>query len=127
MFTGVKGAFIGAKFSNENDGLLISDIVKDSPAAKAGMKEGDVVSGLNGTDVRDHESFLPMLATHKPGDTITLTIRRGKEYLDVPVVLGERPANTLPPGFHLPGEEPEAGATTKPMEKDATTKPIDGK
>jgi hypothetical protein len=127
MFTGVKGAFIGAKFSNENDGLLISDIIKDSPAAKAGMKDGDVVSGLNGTDVRDHESFLPMLATHKPGETITLTVRRGKEYLDVPIVLGERPASTLPPGFHPPGEEPAPLPTTKPTEKDPTTKPVAGK
>jgi tetratricopeptide (TPR) repeat protein len=110
MRTAPHGAFVGATFSSENDGLVLSNILPDSPATKAGLQNGDVVSGLDGIDVRDHEAFLPMLASHKPGETVTLTIRRGKEYMTIPVVLGARPDN-------LPG------ATTRSFGGRATTRP----
>jgi tetratricopeptide (TPR) repeat protein len=90
--TGPGGAFVGVRFGQGNDGLRIEDVVKDGPAENAGIKVGDVVVGLEGVDVRDYASVVPMLKAHQPGDKVTFKVRRGEEYLDVGVVLAKRPA-----------------------------------
>ena len=91
LFTGVNGAFVGVRFEQANDGLVADNVVADGPAAKAGLHQGDVLVGLDEVEVRDREAFVPLLATHKPGETVTMSVRRGKDYLSVPVVLGTRP------------------------------------
>lgn len=88
--TGPQGAFMGIRFSQENDGLKIDEVVRGGPAEKAGVKTGDVLVGLNDMDVRDHQSLMPMLVEYKPGETITLKVRRGTEYHALPVTLGRR-------------------------------------
>jgi hypothetical protein len=96
LFTGDRGAFLGARFDQSNDGLRATELTPGGPADKAGVHVGDVLVGLNDVEVRDRQAFIPLLATHKPGETITLNVRRGADYLALPVVLGSRPP--LPPG-----------------------------
>ncbi len=116
LFTGDKGAFIGARFDQGNDGLVAAQLVPGGPAVKAGVHPGDVLIGLNDVEVRDRQSFIPLLATHKPGETITVNLRRGTDYLSLPVVLGTHPP--MPPGVAQRmaeelGQTPPA-ATTRP-------------
>lgn len=57
-----------------------SAIVKDSPAAKAGLKDKDIVTKVNGTSVGSAGSLANLISEYKPGDTVQLTvIREGKE------------------------------------------------
>ena len=57
-----------------------SAIVKDSPAAKAGLKDKDVVTKVNGVEVGSAGSLANLISEYKPGDTVQLTvIRDGKE------------------------------------------------
>lgn len=57
-----------------------SAIVKDSPAAKAGLKEKDIVTAVNGVKIGTAGSLSTLLGEYKPGDTVQLTvIRDGKE------------------------------------------------
>lgn len=57
-----------------------SAIIKDSPAAKAGLKDKDIITKVNGTSVGATGSLANIIGEYKPGDTIQLTVLRdGKE------------------------------------------------
>ena len=57
-----------------------SAIVKDSPAAKAGLKDKDIVTKVNGVEVGAAGSLTNLIGEYKPGDTVQLTIiREGNE------------------------------------------------
>src|SRR5207237_8729404 len=67
-------SFLGVQFAHDglqaNDGLRVQTVVKGGPASKAGLKPGDVVVGIDEAEARDEPTFLPMIAAHKPGDTV---------------------------------------------------------
>lgn len=57
-----------------------SAVVKDSPAAKAGLKDKDIVTKVNGVEVGAAGSLANLIGEYKPGDTVQLTVvREGKE------------------------------------------------
>ncbi|MGH7196218.1 MAG: S1C family serine protease [Candidatus Saccharimonadales bacterium] len=69
-----------------NDGALVvgsngqSAVVPDSPAAKAGLREGDVITKVNGQAVTIQSTLASKLAQFKPGEKVELTVlREGKE------------------------------------------------
>jgi len=90
LATGQHGVVLGVRFGQGNDGLNVEQVYPLGPAAKSGIKEGDVIVGLGDVDARDQQSFLPLLALRKPGETVVIKLRRGQEYLNVPVTLIER-------------------------------------
>lgn len=90
MNTGVDGPVLGVRFGEANDGLMIDEMVPTGPAARDGLKVGDVVVGLNDAEVRDQQSLIPLLAGLKPGDEVAVQVRRGDQYVTVPVKLAKR-------------------------------------
>jgi S1-C subfamily serine protease len=80
---------------NITKGTLVVTVVADSPAEAAGIKgstQGDVIVGIDNIDVRKLIDVLVYIErTKNPGDTVTLTIIRNGEILDIDVTLGERP------------------------------------
>ncbi|NWF75442.1 MAG: DegQ family serine endoprotease [Nitrospirae bacterium] len=72
-------------------GALVSDVMKDSPAAKAGIKRGDIIVEFNGKDVRDVSSLRNMVAQSKTGNEITLKIIRSGRELTLNVLIMELP------------------------------------
>jgi S1-C subfamily serine protease len=76
------------------DGLLIYQVGPDTGAAQAGLRPsrseddlGDVFLKIDGQDVHKRADVEGIVGKHKPGDTVTVTIRRGDQQLDVPVTL----------------------------------------
>jgi serine protease Do len=64
----------------QETGALVADVVKDSPAEKAGLKRGDVIVSLDGKPVEDSTSLRNMVSAAAPGKTVELKIiREGKE------------------------------------------------
>jgi len=62
-------------------GVLIADILKGSPAEKAGLKSGDVITGFNGAPVVSVPTFRLTVASSEPGHEFSLTYwRDGKEH-----------------------------------------------
>jgi serine protease Do len=80
----------GALVRGTQDGPAV---IKDSPAAKAGLQAEDVILEVNGVRVNEDNSLGSLIQRHNIGDTITLNVRRGDKTLDVSVTLAERPAN----------------------------------
>jgi len=70
-------------------GVAVATVVADSPASKAGLKVGDVITAVNGTPAEDVNSFRLQVAGFAPGTTIHLKIDRSGQTLDLPVTLNE--------------------------------------
>ena len=78
------------KLANSN-GAVITDLDRDGPACRAGLKENDVIVGFNGSKVESPEQLGNMIHVTPPGKTVMLTVVRGGEKKDVKVVLGSWP------------------------------------
>src|SRR5262249_41766243 len=72
-------------------GALIADVVKDSPAEKAGVRPGDVVVGLNGKPVNDNNQLTRDVGVIPPGSTVKLEVVREGKQRTVEAKLAERP------------------------------------
>jgi 2-alkenal reductase len=68
-------------------------VFPNSPAADAGLQQGDVITAVDGTAVNAETDLAELRRRHTPGDTITLHVLRGGTRRDVAVTLGTRPAN----------------------------------
>lgn len=91
----------------EKEGALVSGILKDSPAQKAGIKEGDIILKIDNEKIAVVRDVLKVVGAKKPGEAVRVEILRGKDHLVIPVVVGERPGE---PGDIEPaeGQKPEA-------------------
>lgn len=70
-------------------GVAVANVVPDSPAAKAGLKTGDVILAVNGTTVEDVNSFRLQIAGFAPNTKVNLKVDRNGQTMEVPVTLGE--------------------------------------
>ena len=73
------------------EGAMINDVFKGDPADKAGIKRGDVVIELNGSKIKDANSFVQKVRTLAPNTTAKLVIIRKGKKMTFNVKLGERP------------------------------------
>ncbi|MER6119590.1 trypsin-like peptidase domain-containing protein [Streptomyces sp. NPDC001743] len=65
-------------------------VTKGGPAARAGLRAGDVITKFNDTVVDSGPTLIGEIWTHQPGDKVTLTYKRGGKTSTVEVTLGER-------------------------------------
>jgi serine protease Do len=70
-------------------GVAVAQVESDSPAAKAGLKVGDVITAINGNAVEDVNEFRLDVAAFAPGTTVRLKINRNGQTMDLPVTLSE--------------------------------------
>jgi S1-C subfamily serine protease len=87
------GAWITTSGGSTAAGGTTPAVEANSPAAKAGLKENDIITAVDGQTVDANHPLVALLATHDAGSTITVTVQRGGESLQVKVTLAERPAN----------------------------------
>ena len=76
---------------NFPEGVYVRTIEENSPASQANLKVGDIITKLNGDKVTSIEQLNRLKNTHPIGDTITLTVIRNGEEIEVQVTLGETP------------------------------------
>ncbi|RMG04260.1 MAG: PDZ domain-containing protein, partial [Nitrospirae bacterium] len=77
----------------EDHGALVTDVVKDGPAEKAGFKRGDLIIEFDEKPVRDSTNLRNMVANTPPGKRVAVRIIRDGEEKILYVVLGEFPDN----------------------------------
>jgi 2-alkenal reductase len=113
-YIGITGATLALKDSetlglpNNVRGAIVTDVVANSPAAKAGLRPAralnqagapdvttaDIITAIDGEQVFDMSTLISYLAKYTvPGDTVTFTVIRNGQTIEVPITLESRPSN----------------------------------
>jgi putative serine protease PepD len=90
----VKHAFVGVHIRSVTGGARIVSVVSGSPAAKAGLKVGDVITAFAGKTVTSADDITADVSAAKAGQTVTITIRRSGTTKHVSITLGVQPASS---------------------------------
>ncbi|WP_232203520.1 S1C family serine protease [Rubrobacter xylanophilus] len=72
-------------------GALVARVEPGSPADEAGLRRGDIIVALDGTEIRSSGDLYSALRDYRPGDEVRLTVVRNGERQRIEVTLGERP------------------------------------
>ncbi len=91
--------YLGYDVQLNGDGARVMAVVEDSPADGV-LQEGDVITGIDGDLVELAPDLVNRLASHAIGDTVSLTVDRGEETLDLSITLVE---HTQEPGRPMVG------------------------
>ena len=95
-YAGIAGAAITPRLAAQQDlpvgaGWYVIEAPAGEPAAAAGIRAGDIIVALAGQPIDAQHPFSEVLYAHEPGETVTATVLRGDERLEVELTLGERP------------------------------------
>ena len=83
---------LGESFKlKNNQGALVADVEADAPAAKAGLKAGDVITKVNGKPVTDANELTLAVTATSPGTKINLEVLRDGSTKELTATTGERP------------------------------------
>ena len=74
------------------DGAIVVEASPDGPAAKAGLKIGDMLLKLDGAELNNSNRLLDVLAGKKPGDIVKVALRRDKKEIELEAPLGGQSA-----------------------------------
>jgi serine protease Do len=88
----IERGWLGVAVDDRDDGVLIAGISRDGPAAKSGIRTGDVVVAINGDRIESSRGLIRAIAAVPPGNTARVTIRRQGRELEIPIIVGRRPA-----------------------------------
>jgi hypothetical protein len=83
-----KDSWIGLSFKSSKDGILVTNVSDGSPAGKAGLANGDVITALDGTAYTDHKAAGLFFRGKKPGDTIKVDLKRADRVETLTLKLG---------------------------------------
>src|ERR1044071_4600716 len=76
---------------NQGPGVVVYQVQSGSGADRAGLRQGDVITALNGTAISDPNTFRNAIASIGPGTEVTLTVKRDGSERQVRAPLGEFP------------------------------------
>ncbi len=90
-------AALGVKVTEQDDGVYIAGFSSNSNAESAGLKIGDKITKIDGTEYSTYNDIVTYIGTKNIGDTVEVTVERDGEEKTISVELGERSSqNTLP-------------------------------
>jgi serine protease Do len=102
----------------QNGGVLVGDVTPDTPAAKAGMRKGDVILAVNDAPINDRNQLTLKISQMAPGTRVKLTILREGRTQDVNVTLGELPEKAEATGPGEPSGEALEGVDVQDLSPD---------
>ena len=73
----------------QGPGVVVYQVQSGGAADRAGLRQGDVITALNGTAISEPNTFRNQIAGTQPGSEVTLTVRRGGNEQQVRATLGE--------------------------------------
>jgi len=88
----VERAYLGIRMETADGGARVTEVRDSSPAERAGVERGQVVLAADGEAIATVEELGSAVAAKKPGDTLTLRVRRDGSTENITVTLGERPS-----------------------------------
>ena len=90
--TGYLGVTPSLTTAGGQNGALIQEVAPNSPAAKAGLRPGDLVTTIDGKAVENYSEMVASIRGHQPGDKVTLGVTRGGNETTITATLTQRPA-----------------------------------
>ncbi len=84
------GAFLGVQGKGVEQGVKLTKIYPDEPAARAGMQTGDILLTFEGVPVESMEDLVELVGEERPGSTVTITLLRDGKVFEMQPSLGVR-------------------------------------
>ncbi|HEV3399730.1 MAG TPA: trypsin-like peptidase domain-containing protein, partial [Actinomycetes bacterium] len=91
----IQTGYLGVKMADatgSQDGAVIQEVTPNSPASRAGLRAGDVVTSIDGQAIQSYSELIAGIRGHKPGDKVTLGVTRGGNETTITATLTQRPA-----------------------------------
>jgi putative serine protease PepD len=85
-------AYLGVAISSASAGIKLTEVRSGTPAAKAGLQTGDVITALDGKTVKDAAELQSAIDAKRPGDSVSITYTRNGKSKTVEVKLATRPS-----------------------------------
>jgi putative serine protease PepD len=89
----VRHAYLGVLIGSVVDGARVGCVVKGGPADSAGLKVGDVITKFGRTTIANANTLTGAVAAAKPGEKVTVTVRRGGSTKQLSLTLGTQPSS----------------------------------
>jgi len=83
--------WLGVSVEDRGSGVTIAGLERGGPAARAGLRPGDMVVAVNGEHIDSARGLVRAIAAVPPGDNARVTVRRQGREMDFPVTVGRRP------------------------------------
>jgi putative serine protease PepD len=87
----VRHAYLGVSLEERDEGVSLGEVVPGGPADDAGLRAGDVILALGGTEVASPDEVRAAVDSREPGDEVRVRVRRDGDTRTFTVELGERP------------------------------------
>jgi putative serine protease PepD len=99
------GAFIGVEIESMtpslqqqygfkvSTGAVVMSVIAGTGAAKAGVKQGDIIVGINSSTIESAQDITSVISELKPGERVALHVIRGTKHLTIQVTLGTEPSS----------------------------------
>ena len=110
--------------SSASRGALVSEVSPGTPAAKAGVQPGDVITEVNHRAIEGPSQLVTAVSSYDPGKAIDLNVQREGKPLTLSVTLGKRPGSLEKPGgTESPSDSASPfGLTLQPLDKELRDK-----
>ena len=92
-YIAVTDAQTAAQFNVNAYGVYVVDVVQGGPADKAGLKVGDRIVSIDGTEIAQKDDLGTLMQEHSAGDTLSITVARDGQMQTVSLTLGEKNAS----------------------------------
>jgi serine protease Do len=96
--------FLGVKTEKDN-GAKVTEVTPGSPAEKAGLKAGDIITKIDDVAVTSPEDLSKAVGSYKPNEKVTITYTRNKKTQKVTTTLGKRPPQEMTYNYNFQGPE----------------------
>ncbi len=90
MLQDIDSSLAEAMDLDDSNGVLVSEVIEDSPAEKAGLQDGDVIIKFQGEDLDDYKALTKAVGSFSPGDEVEVVVLRDGKEKTLNVELGER-------------------------------------
>jgi putative serine protease PepD len=97
----VSHAYLGVATSGSTTstpGATLAQVTPGGPAARAGLRTGDIVTNIGGAKIQNANDLVAAIASHQPGDKVAITVKRGSNTVHVTATLGKQPAQSSTTG-----------------------------
>ncbi len=88
----IERGWLGVAVDDRDAGVTIASVDRTGPAAKAGIRAGDVVVAIGGDRIESSRGLIRAVAVVPPGNSVEVTVRRQGREIEIPVNVGRRPS-----------------------------------